>query len=216
LVVIAIMAILAALIFPITAAVNKTKIRSKARSEMNQIATGIESYKSKFGHYPPDHPGLPMMNQLYYELLGTTNDANGKYVTLDGRTVASPLSGGPSGDTHNNFGADGFVNVRKGGGGDEAQGGAGSVLAGLQASQSMMVFGPPPGGTPVMVLGSSADGFPSLPEGIPGSPRKFTPWCYNSSSPTNNPRSYDLWIDLIIGGKTNRICNWSDKPIINP
>ena len=50
------MAILAALIFPVTAAVNKNKIRSRAKAELNQIVTGIESYKTKLGHYPPDNP----------------------------------------------------------------------------------------------------------------------------------------------------------------
>ncbi len=32
---------------------------------------------------------------------------------------------------------------------------------------------------------------------------------------TNNPTSYDLWIQLVISGKTNLICNWSKNPIIN-
>ena len=26
---------------------------------------------------------------------------------------------------------------------------------------------------------------------------------------TNNPSSYDLWVQLVINGKTNLICNWS-------
>ena len=42
---------------------------------------------------------------------------------------------------------------------------------------------------------------------------KINPWRYNSSNPRYNPKSFDLWIDVIAGGKTNRICNWSDKPI---
>src|SRR5258706_3910176 len=74
LVVIAIMAILAALIFPVTAAINKVKIRSRAKSEMNQIISGIESYHAKLGQYPPDNAppvGRWDVNQLYYELLGT-------------------------------------------------------------------------------------------------------------------------------------------------
>ena len=40
------------------------------------------------------------------------------------------------------------------------------------------------------------------------------PFRYNSSSPTNNPNSFDLWIDVMIDGKTNRISNWSREPII--
>jgi hypothetical protein len=37
------------------------------------------------------------------------------------------------------------------------------------------------------------------------------PWRYNSSNPTNNPGSYDLWVQLSIAGKTNLICNWSKQ-----
>jgi len=43
----------------------------------------------------------------------------------------------------------------------------------------------------------------------------LNPWRYNSSSPTNNPGSYDLWVQLVIGGKTNLICNWTEQVQIN-
>ena len=43
----------------------------------------------------------------------------------------------------------------------------------------------------------------------------MNPWRYNSSNPTNNPGSYDLWIQLKIAGKTNLICNWSKQVQIN-
>jgi hypothetical protein len=35
---------------------------------------------------------------------------------------------------------------------------------------------------------------------------------YVSSSPTNNASTYDLWVDVLVGGKTNRISNWSKDP----
>ena len=41
---------------------------------------------------------------------------------------------------------------------------------------------------------------------------KVNPICYLSSNPTNNPNAYDLWVDVIIGGVTNRISNWSAEP----
>jgi len=43
----------------------------------------------------------------------------------------------------------------------------------------------------------------------------LNPWRYNSANPTNNPGSYDLWIQLKIGGKTNLISNWSKQAQIN-
>ena len=40
-----------------------------------------------------------------------------------------------------------------------------------------------------------------------------TAWNYVSSSPTNNPtEGYDLWLDVVWRGKTNRISNWSPEP----
>ena len=43
---------------------------------------------------------------------------------------------------------------------------------------------------------------------------RINPWRYNSSNPTNNVNSYDLWVDIIMKGKTNRYSNWSTKPQI--
>src|SRR5262245_28983231 len=83
LVVIAIISILAALIIPIGKAVNRTKIRSKARGELAMLEMAIENYKTKMGHYPPDNPDNPGRNQLYFELEGTIL-TNGVFQTLDG------------------------------------------------------------------------------------------------------------------------------------
>jgi hypothetical protein len=47
-----------------------------------------------------------------------------------------------------------------------------------------------------------------------GSDTHYNPWRYNSTNPTNNPGRYDLWLDIIIDGKTNRFCNWEKKYII--
>ena len=83
LIVIAIISILAALIIPVTGAVNRNKMRAKARTELTMVQMAIENYKTKMGHYPPDNPGRPSTNQLYFELLGCTNFGTG-FATLDG------------------------------------------------------------------------------------------------------------------------------------
>src|SRR5260221_3678739 len=83
LVVIAIIAILAAMVIPISGAVSVFKTKSRTKAELAEIETAIESYKAKLGHYPPDNSGNPALNQLYYELVGTTNDGRA-FRTLDG------------------------------------------------------------------------------------------------------------------------------------
>jgi hypothetical protein len=50
---------------------------------------------------------------------------------------------------------------------------------------------------------------------VPSAPG-VNPWRYVSSNPTNNPGGFDLWVDVIIGGKTNRIANWGPKIQIVP
>ena len=40
-----------------------------------------------------------------------------------------------------------------------------------------------------------------------------SPFGYVTSSQwQNNPNTFDLWVDVIVGGKTNRISNWRDDP----
>jgi hypothetical protein len=53
----------------------------------------------------------------------------------------------------------------------------------------------------------------TLVTSIGGPDDAFTPnpFRYNSVNPTNNPNSYDLWIDLVISGKPYRIGNWTAK-----
>jgi hypothetical protein len=67
-------------------------------------------------------------------------------------------------------------------------------------------------GVKITVLGTIVEG--PIAEMLQGLNGQINPWRYNSVSPVNNPKSYDLWVDILIGGKTNRICNWSDKYIV--
>jgi len=199
LVVIAIIAILAALVIPISGAVTAARTKARAKAEMAQIETAIERYKLKLGHYPPDNPGKPEMNQLYYELAGTTFDGTRFYKTLDGSVTLdiNKLQGamGPGK-------VSGIVNSTKGGGGDDVAANASKFLPELKPSQ----------------LGSNLDVIvlvsipwpPNVPPIFPNA-KTLNPWRYNSSNPTNNPNSYDLWLDVIIKGKTNRVCNWSKQ-----
>jgi len=53
-----------------------------------------------------------------------------------------------------------------------------------------------------------AAGFPPFSGFVNG----YCAWRYSSTSPVNNTGSFDLWVDVLIGGKTNRICNWSRDP----
>ena len=213
LIVIAIIAILAGLIIPISGAVKKNQRLSVAKAELNQMQTAIEAYKSKLGYYPPDNPGNPVTNQLYFELAGTMlNTTNGTYTTMDGsRHILAnnvPLLFGPN--------ITGFMNSSKNlRSGDDGAAAVNFLKAGLKPKQigllnnnfAILVCSVP------WVL--SFDGkMPISTDIAPQQPPYLNPWRYVSSSPTNNPSTYDLWVDIVIGAQTNRVSNWNAKPEI--
>ena len=216
LVVIAVIGILAALIFPITAGIKRSRLIKVAQTELSQIEIAIESYKASRGHYPPDNPGNFLSNQLFFELKGTVlNNIGGipTYVTLDGTgQIKAPPPLGSSTDFSMTYGANvkGFVNSSASAKGDDDKAAAKNYLVDLKPNQS----GALSSGSMIKFLTCSIlwdqPGAP-VPGGVPNG---MNPWRYISSNPTNNPTSYDLWIDILVGGKTNRISNWSKSPVV--
>jgi prepilin-type N-terminal cleavage/methylation domain-containing protein len=233
LVVIAVIGILASMIFPVTKAVSRARIRSRTKAEMEQVVTAIEIYKTKRGQYPPDNHfannGLvnPYLNQLYYELVGTTN--NGVYYQpSDGRpavtasTIDSALHPGYVG------GVSGFVNSSSTANIEEGSTVVNCLMGTLGANQVAQTPGgfnllvcsiPLPPGLPLRQwpnMPGSQTPYPGSAQINPSSAAApwYCAWRYNSSSPTNNSSTYDLWIDVIINGKTNRFSNWSRDAVI--
>jgi type II secretory pathway pseudopilin PulG len=209
------MGVLASLTFPIMGAVKRNMIRTRARGGLTAMETTIEAYKDKFSHYPPDNPvtrpwGIDYsVNQLFYELMGTTNIPGSAphFQTLDGSTQM------PASDVPLIFlsGVSGFVNCSQPGNADEAPTGM-TLLRDLKANQSLVVK---INGKDCTVLGSPLDGpVDFMLQNNPPTGPKINPWRYNSSNPRYNAKSFDLWIDVLVGGKTNRICNWSDQPLV--
>ena len=201
LIVISIIAILASMIIPISGAVNRNKIKAKARVELEQVATAIALYQAKLGHYPPDNPANPITNLLYFELLGTTL-TNGSYVTLDGSAYVRVQ------DLGTIFGGvpprvGGVINRTEGSGGDEGRT-ASAFVNGFKPGEVATIF--EDGNNRVKILVAS----------VPAPTGRLSPISYVSTSPTNNPNSFDLWLDFIINGKTNRVSNWNKEPITLP
>ena len=205
LVVISIIAVLAAFIFPAMGVIQKNKFITRTKAEMGQLAGAIDSYKDAWGFYPPDNPGsspLGMVNQLFYELVGTTNTASGTFQTLDGTsTVTSSASGiAPFGP-----GVSGFVNCSKQGADEQAKGGRNFLreyrpaqIAAYNSANLLVASVGGPDQTYAPLAGSTAN-----------------PWRYISTSPPNNPGSYDLWVQLTISGKKYLISNWTKQVQVN-
>lgn len=216
LVVISIIGVLAALLFPVGSAISRSGKLKRARAELSALETGIENYKLKLGFYPPDNPlpdpnnaagdplqGTPVVNQLYFELLGTVQNGS-DFETLDGSARI------PVANVQSYFGRASFSNLGARKGAEEGVMAEnflkGTIRPGqiAELSSGVKVFIGPvpwPSTLPALTMYPTAG---------------LNPWRYVSSHPTNNTKSYDLWIDLVIGGKTNRISNWRKDPEILP
>ncbi|HWD94768.1 MAG TPA: type II secretion system protein [Verrucomicrobiae bacterium] len=216
-VVIAIIGILATLIFPIVGVINKNKQIATARAQLKGIEAAIDGYKTKLGFYPPDNPNSVVTNQLYFELLGTTNNGTGQtppnlWVTLDGSAQIS-ASGGPP-NISSVFGVTGMANSTTRAHSDDAGAAASTFLNNLTPNQFGAYDTSSATGQQIKLLACSVP-WPAekKPYPIPGNPG-LNPFCYNSSHPVNNTASYDLWVDIVVKGKTNRVCNWSTQTIV--
>jgi len=209
--VIAIMGVLAALLLPVVGAVKKHQYLYNTQAEMAKLETAIDRYKAAYGFYPPSPTNPPtagnpstLVNQLYYELVGTVlTNVGALYLTLDGSASIDV------GQVPNAFtGIGGFVNCTKPGGGEDASV-AKNFLSDLKPNQIALISN----NVAVTVLITAVGGPDATyqPLGV----QDLNPWRYNSSSPTNNPGSYDLWVQLVIGKQTNLICNWTKQVQIN-
>jgi len=225
--VIAIIGILAAFLFPVLGGIKRQQYIKNAQAEMAQLETAIERYKAAYGFYPPDNqlnPGNPLipnplMNQLYFELLGTTNTAGNSpgpapsgpaYQSLDDPSLP-PLS---QLNVNNVFGVNGFMNCSKPGSSEDAHM-AQNFLPGLTSNQKTIFTNSSAANNPVKLIVTSVGGPDTTYHPLGPNAVGINPWRYNSSNPTNNPGAYDLWVQLSISGKTNLICNWNPKPQLN-
>ena len=207
LVVIAIIAVLAGLVIGLAAVAGKDKKQKRVRVELAKLVTLIETYKSKVGVYPPDNPSDSDRNSLLYELAGAIRDrtdpADPKYITPFDDILTSEIwtvYGGidvfPAPDKA------GLINAVDSQTDPDAPK-VHRILTSLKPDQHATVAGQRSLVVPV-------DG----PNGRPN------PWRYRRGDPDNpndtkfqdmrNPGSFDLWVDIVVGGQTNRIGNWKN------
>jgi len=207
------MAVLAGLLLPVVGSVKKHQYIYNAQSEMAKLETALDRYKAAYGFYPPGSPNGALINPLYYELVGTTNIAVNPttdpphYHPLDG--LGLDLSGGTGGFVYQAFGVGGFMNCGKPSGGEDASV-AKDFLSDLRPNQIARISNNVAVTVLITAVGGPDTAYLSLGPGSSG----INPWRYVCPG-TNNPGSYDLWVQLSISGKTNLICNWNKSVQIN-
>ena len=144
-----------------------------------------------------------MFPQLYYELSGGTHDAANKtFTTLDSSATTS--------DAYylQAYGVGGVVNCSRGSGEDATL--AKNFLSGLSFKQIGSVSNNGVADTRVLATSVGGPDVSYAPLGVSG----LNPFRYVYPG-VNNPGGYDLWVQLVISGKTNLICNWSRQVQVN-
>lgn len=209
LVVMAIIVVLAALTMSGFGVIKKKSRLARVQGELARIESAIENYKQELGFYPPDNgltrpPGTQTdltapwhaAAPLFYELSGTViNGPN--YQTAEGNEVI-----------HTNlimtyFGRAGFANTAA----DAKQ--VKSFLPALKDNAYKEAFQ----GDDVELLVAPVEG-PELADLNPPKwkvpPDRVNPWRYASTKPLHRKGEFDLWADVLIGGKLYRVSNWAE------
>ncbi len=225
LVVISIIATLAGLVVGLAPTVGERMRESRIRAELAELQFAIESYKAKFGIYPPDNGSYingtqaerdtenrSGLSPLYYELSGVfVDNANGVFLTADTKQSLSPM------DIQKYFGRDGFVNAallnrrrqfthrlndrQHAGISRTSDGGGLEVLAVGFITDSTSKRGSG------FSWPTDAKTLAQYPAPIPANPG-LNPWHYVSTSPVHNPGGYDLWAEYFVRGERRILANW--------
>lgn len=205
LVVIAIIGILAGLIVGTASIAMSNKAKSLAQAQLAAMETAIDSYKKAKGFYPPDNTNDTALSPLFYELTGTTAVlAKGQISYYESPLTLDKL---PAGFLSSIFNVNGFINCS-----NSTENPSINFYPGLKKNQYEQIAN---NNATIIILGLGISGpLQYQPATSAANPFILNPWHYNSSHPTNNVDSYDLWMDVKYSGKTNRICNWSKDPIV--
>jgi prepilin-type N-terminal cleavage/methylation domain-containing protein len=218
LVVISIIGVLASLIVGISAVASTNKKLSASKGKLSRLELAIESYKASVGSYPPDAKFAngqvnSVTNQLFYELAGTVY-RNRLFVSIQGgeglnRQVCRSL-----------FGVDGIQNTAT----KESKSKSFLELgtsdyapfSGNADNSVKMLIGPVKWPQKDLAgvdsRGRLMSDYRPIKSNDPAL-RILNPFQYRSSGRDRfNLTSFDLWIDVPIGGKIYRVNNWSPKP----
>ncbi len=230
LVVIGVIAILASITLGVITMAKSTSQEKRIQGQLNQLITAIEQYKSKVGFYPPDHqlknalgnvmytrygkPQVnPVLNSLYYELKGALVDISSESFIAIGDPVEYALG---QNQVEAWFGVNGISNSGK------SEDAIKSTFDGISESDVVLVSSSDiksntrPSGS-VRLLSVPVSWPRQIQNKNPLGNTSINVWRYNSSNPTNNPASFDLWAEIPVKNKTTGdyelkiIGNWASE-----
>ena len=199
--VISIIGLVAGLVIGLGPGASRSMKVKRVQSDLRQLETAIESYKAKYGSYPPDnqypvngsaqaHGGFP--NQLFYELKGCYYQPQaGTFQSVYNNNVLKISQ------VKQVFNTDGIQNA------SEDRTAIQDFLKEMKPEQAVFYTNIGGGQTiPIFAL--------RVPFAGPDGPSQPNYWHYVSKNPTNNAQTFDLWAVVVIGRTTNVIGNWKE------
>ena len=222
--VISIIGIIAGLLVGLAPLASRRMKETKVRAEMQEIIMLIDSYKAKYGVYPPDglkyvsnvEIGSDAIHPLFYELSGVVAyvpmlmgkpDAPGYYISPNRNEILT------SADAQALFNKDGIVNSTPA---DvttptiDASPNARAHLLRHSFKTSQFANYTTNGHTATLLLVGVPWPANDPNQPLPGNPG-LNPWHYVSSRPLQNPNSYDLWATIKAGKQIVTIGNWKNS-----
>jgi type IV pilus assembly protein PilA len=198
--VIGIIAVLVGIAVGGMSAAKNMRINSRGQAELRMLQTAIEAYKADLGAYPPDNllttPGYkrvdPIINPLYYELLGTEL-VNGEFRCKGMSETLTPIQ------LEQVFNRRGFRNSSANPS-EPPQ----TYLEPKESAVRRVTIN----NVPVDLLASPFPWQRSWPGTAPIAGTLVNPWRYVSTVPTNNAGAYDLWTELYVGDEKRVFKNW--------
>jgi prepilin-type N-terminal cleavage/methylation domain-containing protein len=202
--VVAVIAILAALIVTTMSLATQKAVIKSAESNLKALEMAIESYKGEIGQYPADNPGNATstnmaLTPLFYELTGTivTNTGGIAY-----KSTVDPKHLMTSGNASSLFNRAGFDNAA-----DEARDAREKNFYKMLKTENYSMASV--SGVDVYLMSLPAPWSTAAMGANPlGGVNTVNPWFYNSTSPTNNAGTYDLWGMVSLRGEARVISNW--------
>ncbi|MBM3879350.1 MAG: type II secretion system protein [Verrucomicrobia bacterium] len=205
--VIGIIGLLAAMGVGLSGVASRKSKEAAVKSERDNLVTAIEAYRVDHNQYPPDNARngfnyQPALHPLYYELVGTLSIGQGlEYQTADRQERITAQ------DLQKYFNVGGLVNSAV------APGQPKNYLPNLKFKQrreistvddievlAVPVDWPTPFLAQAPLAGFTTD----------ATLRRINPWQYVSTRPTNNPTTFDLWAEVMIGKERRVFGNWKE------
>jgi hypothetical protein len=173
---------------------------------MENLATLIKEYHSRYNAYPPDNPTNTQVNSLYFELMGATYNHVPATPTYTVEEVTLPEN-----KVLQYFGREGLQNVTHLADQNNPQALKAKRYFETLSSKQYKAVSNADGLELRLLVVPVKDIETLMVNALDGT--KMNVWHYRTTNPTNNQNSFELWAEFEVGDTRFRVSNWENGPI---